>query len=264
MPLPTSGRIKMSEIATEFSDPAPFKLSDYYKGGTFVEDNIVNTSLPTSGTLNMTDMYGKTDTETRNILCNWTYENDTSFKSGFGVSSPSQQTPSSWGRTSDSGTINANTPTLGAAFRGGTGFVTELKVKLFNNEDVGSNSDGFSLLSSADGSFSSSQAAIVIPFGASGSTGGSATYTISFHSSGYITGVARSGASGGAQPGTASTNFDNSHKWFRMRVNNGQQAKSFTSKGGTMVSQASLNGASLGGASISDPLNATVPTSDTV
>jgi hypothetical protein len=68
MPLPTSGRIKMSEIATEFSDPAPFKLSDYYKGGTFVEDNVVNTSLPTSGTLNMTDMYGKTDTETRNII----------------------------------------------------------------------------------------------------------------------------------------------------------------------------------------------------
>ena len=58
MPVPSSGQIKISEIATEFSDTAPYQMSEYYRGGGFIPDVAGNASIPTSGQIGLGNMYG--------------------------------------------------------------------------------------------------------------------------------------------------------------------------------------------------------------
>lgn len=60
MSLPTSGRIKMSEIASEFGGSAPHKLSEYLRGGSNVKDASLNNTagIATSGKQKITDYYG--------------------------------------------------------------------------------------------------------------------------------------------------------------------------------------------------------------
>jgi len=50
MPLQASGRIKLSEIATQFGGSGSHKLSEYYRGGANVEDTNINGNIPASGT----------------------------------------------------------------------------------------------------------------------------------------------------------------------------------------------------------------------
>lgn len=56
MALPSSGTIKLSEIKTEFGGPN--NLRSYLRGGTYVPSIPPNNSIPTSGTLSLTDFYG--------------------------------------------------------------------------------------------------------------------------------------------------------------------------------------------------------------
>ena len=59
MSLQTSGRIKLSEIASEFGGSGPHKLSEYYRGGSNVKDAGLNTNagIPTSGTIKIKNFY---------------------------------------------------------------------------------------------------------------------------------------------------------------------------------------------------------------
>jgi hypothetical protein len=57
MPLQASGRIKLSEIATQFGGSGSHKLSEYYRGGANVEDTNINGNIPASGTNKLTDYY---------------------------------------------------------------------------------------------------------------------------------------------------------------------------------------------------------------
>jgi len=74
MALPSSGTISLNDIQTEFGGTNPISMSEYYRGGSFVTDN--NTSVPTSGTIDMGDFYGavklfsftiSTDTQEANL-----------------------------------------------------------------------------------------------------------------------------------------------------------------------------------------------------
>jgi len=56
MALPSSGTISISQIVTEFGGSAPHSLSEYYRNGGLVSSN--NTSVPTSGTISMSNFYG--------------------------------------------------------------------------------------------------------------------------------------------------------------------------------------------------------------
>ena len=58
MALPASGTILIGEIQAEFGGPNPARLSNYYKGGQYVDvyDNAPN--VPTSGTIKLSDFYG--------------------------------------------------------------------------------------------------------------------------------------------------------------------------------------------------------------
>lgn len=256
MAIPTSGRIKMSELVAEFGSSAN-KMSNLYKGGSLVEDNIVNTNVPASGRIKISEMYGTTDTETRDIQCNWVYGNDNSNKSSYGVRDVTDESPQSF--TSTDGTM----PTVfSTRFRAGTGFITSLVIRAFWNEDVGSNSDLISIMSSADGNFSSETQAVKITSASSSSTGGFATYTLTFSAAGLLTGCVRSSNSGGAQPQAPVNNFSGSHKWFRIRVNNGQGATGFTSKAGSIIKF--LNANSAGDVTPNSAVNISAPTTLTV
>lgn len=57
MPLQASGRIKLSEIATQFGGSGPHKLSEYYRGGSNVDDTSVNASIAASGTNKIKNYY---------------------------------------------------------------------------------------------------------------------------------------------------------------------------------------------------------------
>lgn len=57
MPLPSSGEISLGDIQTEFGGSNPISISEYYKGGGLVPDTIVNSSIPTSGTIKLSDLY---------------------------------------------------------------------------------------------------------------------------------------------------------------------------------------------------------------
>ena len=57
MVLPSSGQISLSNVSTEFEAPAPYKMSDLYKGGQYVDDNAGSTNIPTSGELKLSNFY---------------------------------------------------------------------------------------------------------------------------------------------------------------------------------------------------------------
>lgn len=58
MAIPSSGEIKISEIATEFGDTAPNQMSEYYRGGGLVPDTPANAAVPTSGQITVANFYG--------------------------------------------------------------------------------------------------------------------------------------------------------------------------------------------------------------
>ena len=73
MPLQSSGRIKMSELATKFGGSGSHKLSEYYRGGSQVRRYWVkhNHRLPTSGKI-LSDFYG-TGNPVLSVLNNGNY-----------------------------------------------------------------------------------------------------------------------------------------------------------------------------------------------
>jgi len=56
MALPASGPLSLSQIQGEFGGSNPISMSEYYRGGAFVTNN--NTSVPTSGTIAVSNFYG--------------------------------------------------------------------------------------------------------------------------------------------------------------------------------------------------------------
>ena len=59
MPIKDAGTfLRISEIATEFNDPAPHEMSEFYRGGSLVNDVSSNNNIPTSGTIRFGQFYG--------------------------------------------------------------------------------------------------------------------------------------------------------------------------------------------------------------
>ena len=56
MVLQLSGSISLKQIASEFGDSAPSSLTEFYRGGTYVNTN--NTGVPTSGSISIKNFYG--------------------------------------------------------------------------------------------------------------------------------------------------------------------------------------------------------------
>jgi len=56
MALPSSGTITLAQIQAEFGGSNSISLSEYYRNGAYVTSN--NTSVPTSGTISLSNFYG--------------------------------------------------------------------------------------------------------------------------------------------------------------------------------------------------------------
>lgn len=57
-PLQSSGEISLGDLGTFFSDSQPHSLSEFYKGGSLVSSSISGGSVPTSGTISLSNFYG--------------------------------------------------------------------------------------------------------------------------------------------------------------------------------------------------------------
>lgn len=57
MPLQSTGLIALSELQTEFGGVNPISMREYYRGGTYVPNNYVNQSIPTSGLIKPSSFY---------------------------------------------------------------------------------------------------------------------------------------------------------------------------------------------------------------
>ena len=90
MTLPSSGPLSIEDIANEFGGTAPHSLSEYYRGGGLVPDSSLTQSIPTSGSINVSDFYGTTNYTTLEILgeVNWLQESTTNTSSSQSVTIP--------------------------------------------------------------------------------------------------------------------------------------------------------------------------------
>lgn len=62
MALQTSGAISINDLRTEFGDtPGSDSLSEYYRGGAYVPNITQNNSIPTGGTIRLSNFYGATN-----------------------------------------------------------------------------------------------------------------------------------------------------------------------------------------------------------
>jgi hypothetical protein len=62
MAVKSSGTIGfVADIVAEFGGSAPYALTDYYRGGGLVPNVPVNSGVPASGTIALTDFYGAVD-----------------------------------------------------------------------------------------------------------------------------------------------------------------------------------------------------------
>src|SRR5690554_4229648 len=56
-PLPTSGPISLGEIGAYFENTAPHSLSEFYRGGSEVQNTSHNNGIPTSGAISLGDFH---------------------------------------------------------------------------------------------------------------------------------------------------------------------------------------------------------------
>ena len=90
MTLPSSGPLSIEDIANEFGGTAPHSLSEYYRGGDFVPDSSLTQSIPTSGSISVSDFYDTTNYTTLEILgqVNWLQDSTSNTSSSQSVTIP--------------------------------------------------------------------------------------------------------------------------------------------------------------------------------
>lgn len=183
MSLPSSGQISLSEFRTAFGGTAPDSVSEYYRGGSNVANNAINTSIPTSGSASFSDYYGGAGTATRNLQVNMDY--------GFGNTAVGLTTQSSTAAPT-SFSVGTGSLCYQPVFHAGTGFITSASITVQQNEDVSSNSEHVLLY----GGTSSSTVTNIVgrwDAGSSGSQGGGRTYSIGWDADGLINAITYTG-----------------------------------------------------------------------
>jgi len=68
MAIQSSGAISLANVQSEFGGSNPISLSEYYRNGSYVTSN--NTSVPTSGTIDLGDFYGSVNQFSFSITSN--------------------------------------------------------------------------------------------------------------------------------------------------------------------------------------------------
>lgn len=68
MALQSSGTISLSNVQSEFGGSNPIGINEYYRGGSNVPNSSGNSSIPTSGQIQLDDFYGGTATSADNTF----------------------------------------------------------------------------------------------------------------------------------------------------------------------------------------------------
>ena len=62
MTIVSSGTISINSLVGEYGGSAPHAMNEYYKGGSYVSNHSGNANVPTSGTIDLADFYGQSNT----------------------------------------------------------------------------------------------------------------------------------------------------------------------------------------------------------
>lgn len=84
MAIPSSGAISLATIQTEYGGANPISLSEYYRGGTYVPNTATTTTIPTSGTISVSNFYGTSNTQYFTISANQTNLDLRTYVNGLG------------------------------------------------------------------------------------------------------------------------------------------------------------------------------------
>ena len=63
MTIVSSGAISINSLVGEYGGSAPHSMNEYYKGGSLVLNHSNNANVPTSGTIQLDDFYGQSNTQ---------------------------------------------------------------------------------------------------------------------------------------------------------------------------------------------------------
>jgi hypothetical protein len=189
MAIPTSGSIALTALQTEFGGSNPIGINEYYRGGGLVPDSSVNSSVPTSGAVSMSNFYGAQNRNTISITISSNTNNYNLFSNlGGGYIA---------GLTDVVVTIN-NGVTIGSSSTGSpaftvSGFTSGDTVSITNNGTIvgrgGTGGTGGIVTSGGAGTA-----------GSSGSNGGNAlsiSFATSITNNGTIAGGGGAGGGGG-------------------------------------------------------------------
>lgn len=196
MALQSSGQIKLSEVASEFGDSAPHSMSEFYRNGSLVGSN--NSSVPTSGEIQLGDFYGAEDALTLSVGTTSSYNILTAATAA--------------GFTNGSGqpiTVNVSGVVTGApAMRTGAVNGSDITINILSGGRIDGNTGSTGSTGSCS-TYSGSHADATTPIangGAGGAggdalyweTSGSATNTVNVNSGGSLRGGGGGGGGGGS------------------------------------------------------------------
>lgn len=89
MAVKSSGALSFSEIAAEFGDSKPHKLSEFYRGGSLVPDASANSAIATSGAITFNAFYGAVNEIIKTVTATTTnIDAATLFGSNWGANVP--------------------------------------------------------------------------------------------------------------------------------------------------------------------------------
>ena len=209
--MPASGNpISMSQMRTVWGLSGSLSMGAMYKGGSNVEDNILNTNIATSGNpINFGSFYDAVDVETLDCRHFWD-----SAPWSLSVTGVTDITDLSYNTYSSAQRIYQ------VRFRAGEGFCRQVVIFMESNEDHGAITDALAFYG---GTTASGATNVIYSWNTvyHGEISGTRTVTIDFNADGTLDEISGNSTSGWSGKVVANTNNEStaksaSYKYYRM------------------------------------------------
>ena len=211
MAMPSSSNpITMDQMRTEWGISGSISMDGMYKGGSYVEDNILNTNIASSGAIDLQSFYDATETENLDLRNRW--DNTASSYYATGVTDITD--------TSYNTNTSPSERIYQVRFRAGDGFCREISFYMHSNEKWG---DITTAIGFYGGTTASGATNLIYGWNkhTNSSVGGGRTITIAFTSAGAISSISQS--TFGPDHSIYTFDTDNSgsagsYRWFRFGI----------------------------------------------